>query len=314
MTAAPGRPSYIELHTSGELLRRAQQAQELLRHCALCPRQCDVNRLAEETGYCHAGAELVVASWTQHPWEEPPISGTRGSGTIFFTHCTARCLFCQNYPISQLGVGRKVSAERLAEMMLELQDRTCHNINLVTPTHFVPQILSALAIAAARGLRLPLLYNSSGYETVETLRLLDGVVDIYLPDAKYGDDAVARRLSGFRGYVSANRAALLEMYRQVGDDLLLDEEGCAFRGLIVRHMILPQGLAGTHQVLAWIANELSPSVHVSLMAQYFPAHKAVGDPVLGRKINSAEYIDALEAFDALGFEHGWRQELGEVEG
>ena len=313
MTASPGKPSYIELLANGELLRRTQAAQEMLQHCRLCPRQCDVNRLAGEIGYCRAGAEPVVASWNLHPWEEPPISGTRGSGTIFFTHCTARCLFCQNYPISQLGVGRKVSIERLAEMMLELQSRNCHNINLVTGTHFVPQILSALAVAAAQGLRLPLVYNSSGYETVEVLRLLDGVVDIYLPDAKYAEDGAARRLSGFRGYVSANRHALLEMYRQVGDELLLDAEGIAFRGLIIRHMILPQGLAGTKQVLHWIAKELSPRVNISLMAQYFPAHKAVGHPILGRKISSDEYFDALEAFDALGLERGWRQELCEAQ-
>ncbi len=313
MTAEPGQPGYIELHASGELLHRAQQAQEMLSCCTLCPRQCGVNRMAGELGYCRAGAEPVVASWTLHPWEEPPISGTRGSGTIFFSHCTAHCLFCQNYPISQLGVGQKVTTERLAEMMLDLQSRKCHNINLVTPTHFVPQILSALAIAAAQGLHLPLVYNSSGYEAVETLRLLDSVVDVYLPDAKYADDAVARRLSGFQNYVSANQAALLEMYRQVGAVLLLDAEDIAFRGLIIRHMILPQGLAGTRQVLSWIANVLSPCVHVSLMAQYFPAHKAVGHPILGRKISSAEYIEALEAFDALGLKCGWRQELCEAE-
>jgi len=313
MTASPGKPSYIDLWASGELLHRAQRAQETLRHCQLCPRACGVDRLNAETGYCAAGAEPVVASWASHPWEEPPISGTQGSGTIFFTHCTARCLFCQNYPISQLGVGRQVSNERLAEMMLELQSRECHNVNLVTATHFVPQILAALTLAVAQGLRLPLVYNSSGYETVETLRLLDGVVDIYLPDAKYADEATARRLSGFRGYVKANRAALLEMHRQVGDDLLLDERGIAFRGLIIRHMILPQGLAGTSKVLEWIASELSPWVHVSLMSQYFPAHKAVGHPILGRKISSAEYLDALESFDALGLERGWRQELCEAE-
>ncbi len=313
MTATPGNPSYLELHASGELLRRTQQAQEMLRHCTLCPRRCGVDRPSGEMGYCQAGAEPVVASWAVHPWEEPPISGTRGSGTVFFTHCTARCLFCQNYPISQLGVGRKVTVQRLAEMMMELQSRKCHNINLVTPTHFVPQILSALTIATGQGLHLPLVYNSSGYETVETLRLLDGVVDIYLPDAKYADDAVAHRLSGFRSYVKANRAALLEVYRQVGDALLLDAEGIAFRGLIVRHMILPEGLAGTSQVLSWIANGLSPLVHVSLMAQYFPAHKAVGHPILGRKITSAEYLAALEAFDAIGLERGWRQELCQAE-
>ena len=302
-------PGYVRLRRSGELGKRVRRAHEVLRHCELCPRACGVNRMEGERGYCRAGADPVVASWNVHPWEEPPISGTRGSGTIFFTHCTGRCLFCQNYPISQLGVGQQVTAARLSEMMLELQARGCHNINLVTPTHFVPQILAALESACDAGLRLPLVYNSSGYEAVDTLRLLEGVVDIYLPDAKYADDAVARRLSGFDGYVLANRVALQEMYRQVGAELVLDGHGVAMRGMIIRHMILPQGLAGTYEVLQWIAQRLSPRVHVSLMAQYFPAHKAVGDPLLGRKITADEYFQALSAFDALGLEWGWRQEL-----
>ncbi len=300
-------PGYVSLKTSDELARRIDRAYETLRHCTLCPRACGIDRLADEKGYCQAGTDPIVASWTAHTWEEPPISGTKGSGTIFFSHCTARCLFCQNYPISQLGVGRRVSVQRLAEMMLELQARGCHNINLVTPTHFVPQILAALSLAIEGGLRLPLVYNSSGYETVDTLRLLEGVVDIYLPDAKYGDDGVANRLSKFQGYVGANRAALQEMHRQVGQDLVLDDKGLALRGLIIRHMVLPEGLSGTHEVLAWIARELSPFIHVSLMAQYFPAHKAVGDPVLGRRISAAEYLQALEAFDSVGLERGWRQ-------
>jgi len=312
-TTAVAAPSYLRLHASGELQRRIEHAHEMLNHCALCPRACGVNRLAGEKGYCQAGAEPVIASWTAHPWEEPPISGTNGSGTVFFTHCTARCLFCQNYPISQLGVGQQVTIERLAEMMLELQARGCHNINLVTPTHFVPQILTALPMAIEQGLHLPLVYNSSGYETIETLQLLDGVVDIYLPDAKYADNGIARRLSGFSGYVEVNRAALREMYRQVGEELLLDEHGLAVRGLIIRHMVLPAKLAGTWQVLAWIARELSPFIYISLMAQYFPAHQAVGDPVLGRKITDEEYLDALAAFDALGLERGWRQEHCEAE-
>lgn len=304
-------PGYLALYRSGELARRVERAYALLSPCRLCPRQCGVDRLNGERGYCQAGADPKVASWNLHPWEEPPISGTRGSGTIFFSGCTARCLFCQNYPISQLGVGNVVSVERLAEMMLELQARGAHNINLVTPTHFVPQILAALVKAVEGGLHLPLVYNSSGYEQVEVLRLLEDIVEVWLPDAKYADDEVARRLSGFRGYVAANRAALREMYRQVGDDLLLDKEGIARRGLIVRHLVLPNGLAGTEEVLRWIATELSPRVHVSLMAQYFPAHKAVGDPVLGRKISEEEYLAALEAFDAAGLERGWRQEVCE---
>ncbi len=250
------------------------------------------------------GDRLKVSSWNLHPWEEPPISGRRGSGTIFFSGCTGRCRFCQNYPISQIGHGQEVSIERLAAMMIELQRKGAHNINLVTPTHFMPHILAALPHAVRSGLRLPLVYNTSGYERVEVLRLLEGIVDIWLPDAKYADDAIARQLSGFKDYVKNNRAALREIYRQVGDDLLLDEEGIARRGMIVRHMVLP---GGTAEVLQWIARELAPRIHISLMDQYFPAHQAVGDPLLGRKITWEEYEAALEAFDAAGLERGWRQ-------
>ncbi len=301
-------PTYLELYYQGELARRVERAYALLESCALCPRKCGVNRLAGQQGFCRVGLEPKVASWNVHPWEEPPISGFRGSGTIFFSGCTGRCLFCQNYPISQLGVGNAVSPERLAEMMLELQAKGCHNVNLVTPTHFVPQILAALPQAIENGLRLPLVYNSSGYETVEVLRLLEGVVDIWLPDAKYADDDIARRLSGFPHYVEYNRAALQEMYRQVGDELLLDEGGLARRGMIVRHLVLPEGLAGTGEVLNWIATALSPRVHVSLMDQYFPAHQAVGHAVLGRRITPAEYEEALRAFETAGLVNGWRQE------
>jgi len=311
--ASPSRPPYLTLHASGELRSRIERAFEILRHCTLCPRDCQVDRLGDELGYCRAGAEPTVASWTTHPWEEPPISGTRGSGTIFLSHCTARCVFCQNYPISQLGVGNPVTVQRLAEMMLELQERGCHNINWVTPTHYVPQAIAALGIAIEHGFRLPMVYNTSGYDAVETLRLLDGIVDIYLPDAKYADDDTAQRLSGFRGYVAANRAALREMYRQVGDELVLDEHGVAVRGMIIRHMVLPAGLSGTQFVLRWIARELSPRLHVSLMAQYFPAHKAVGDTVIGRCITHDEYLQALEAFDGAQLERGWRQEYCESE-
>ena len=301
-------PGYLALNRSGELTHRSEAAYSLLSSCRLCPRECGADRLSGEEGFCRSGAQPKVASWTLHPWEEPPISGARGSGTIFFSGCTGRCLFCQNYPISQLGVGNVVTVERLAEMMVELQQRGAHNVNLVTPTHFVPQILAALSLAVEMGLRLPLVYNSSGYESVEVLRLLDGVVDVWLPDAKYATDDVARRLSGFSRYVEHNRAALREMYRQVGDELLLDGEGIAQRGLIIRHLVLPGGLAGTREVLHWIASELSPRVHVSLMGQYFPAYRAVGHPLLGRKLTTEEYEDALAAFDEADLERGWRQE------
>lgn len=301
-------PSYIALHRSGELRRRAELAMAGLRRCAVCPRHCGVNRLEGQVGFCRAGAEPVVASWNLHPWEEPPISGTRGSGTIFFSYCTARCIFCQNYPISQLGVGRQYTTRQLADMMLELQERGAHNINLVTPTHFVPQFLEALEMAAGDGLTLPIVYNTSGYETVKTLRLLDGVVDIYLPDAKYADDEVARAVSSFASYVAANRAALQEMFRQVGDQLILDENGLLRRGMIIRHMVLPGGLAQSAQVFRWIAEHLSPHVHVSVMNQYFPAHKALDHPLLGRKITEAEYEEAVDAFFEAGLHNGWMQE------
>ncbi len=302
-------PRYLALHASGELHKQVEIARGRLAACDICPRACGVNRLQGQVGYCRAGAVAEVASWTVHRWEEPPISGTRGSGTIFFSHCTARCLFCQNYPISQLGVGQEADAARLAGMMLELQRRGCHNINLVTPTHYVPQILAAVEASVPRGLHIPLLYNSSGYDTVETLRLLDGVIDIYLPDAKYADDAVARRLSDYRDYPAHNRAALIEMQRQVGAGLEMDEQGIAVRGMIIRHLVLPQQLSQTAEVLHWIARNLSPQSYVSLMSQYFPAHRAPGHPELGRSITPDEYWEALQAFEDAGLENGWKQEL-----
>ena len=302
-------PSYLRLHNDGSLCERVEAAQEHLTSCDLCPRRCGVNRIGGEQGYCRGGELAKVASWSVHNWEEPPISGTRGSGTIFFSNCTARCDFCQNYPISQLGVGREVLSERLAEMMIALQRRGCHNINLVTPTHYVPQILAAVEVAISLGLHIPLVYNTSGYESLDTLRLLEGIVDIYLPDSKYADDAVAARLSGFRDYVRHNRVALREMQRQVGSDLALDADGLAIRGMIVRHLVLPCGLSQTPQVLAWIADHLSRRTYVSLMSQYFPAHRAVGDSDLGRRLLPDEHQEALDAFDDVGLENGWRQEL-----
>ncbi len=305
-------PGYLDLHRSGELSRRAARARAMLERCELCPRRCKINRLDGERSVCGFGEWPVVAAWNVHPWEEPPISGTRGSGTIFFSGCTGKCIFCQNYPISQLHHGQQVSHERLAEMMLELQNKKhCHNINLVTPTHFIPAILAAVDMAAGRGLHIPLVYNTSGYEAVESLRLLEGVIDIYLPDAKYADDDIARRLSGFAHYVEHNRAALKEIYRQVGETLILDDEGIARRGMIIRHLVLPENLAGTAAVLRWIATELSPRVHVSLMDQYFPAYKALDYPPLNRKITWEEYEAALNAFEEAGLENGWLQEHDE---
>jgi len=301
-------PRYVELHASGELSRRIGEAWNMLTPCRLCPHECGVDRLHGQTGICRMGAKCKVASWNLHHWEEPPISGARGSGTIFFSGCTGRCRFCQNYPVSQLGHGIEIETERLAAMMLELQHKGAHNINFVTPTHFMPHILDALPHAICGGLRLPLVYNTSGYERVEALRLLEGVVDIWLPDAKYDDDAVAHRLSGWRRYVETNRSALREIFRQVGEELLLDADGMALRGLIVRHLVLPGELAGTPQVLRWLSRDLSPHIHVSLMDQYFPAYRALDDPVLGRRLTADEYENALDALDSAGLEHGWSQE------
>lgn len=302
-------PGYLPLLRNGLLHARVRQAWEVMTACTLCPRHCAVNRLAGEKGYCRAGSDVRVASWNVHRWEEPPISGTRGSGTLFFSYCTGRCSFCQNYPISQLGVGRDVTPERLGGMMLELQELGCHNINLVTPTHYVPHILSALESAAAHGLHIPVLYNTSGYDAVETIRLLEGVVDIYLPDSKYADDTVAGRLSGFRGYVASNRAALHEMYRQVSEELVLDNEGIARHGLIIRHLVLPHELSQTTEVLRWITEHLSPRVHISLMSQYFPAWHAVDSAELNQTLSLEEYERAVDTLADLGLENGWQQEL-----
>jgi len=304
------QPSYLALAASGELAERARVARQRLRHCDLCPRACGVNRIEGELGYCGAGALPRVASWNSHHGEEPPISGHGGSGTIFFSHCTGRCLFCQNYPISQLGNGQTVTDDRLAAMMIELQRMGCHNINLVTPTHFVPQIIHAAQRAAESGLRIPLVYNTSGYDRVETLALLDGIIDIYLPDAKYADDHVAEEISGYAGYVAANRAALQEMRRQVGSALVADGRGLAQRGMVIRHLVLPDDLSQTRAVLSWIARELGAETYVSLMAQFFPAYRANERPPLDRRLSRAEYRDALAALSELGLENGWRQHYG----
>ncbi len=299
-------PVYLSLSPDA-LAERVREAQARLTRCSLCPRKCGVDRTQGQLGYCRSGVQAKVAAANAHHGEEPPLSGWRGSGTIFFSNCTARCLFCQNYPISQLSVGEQVSTQELADMMLDLQRRGCHNINLVTPTHFVPQILAALSKAIPKGLRIPLVYNTSGYESLETLELLDGIVDIYLPDAKYADEATARELSGFVDYVRHNRLALREMQRQVGETLELDEQGLARRGLIVRHLVLPEGLSQTREVLEWIARELSPHTYVSLMAQYFPAYKAADHPQLNRRLYPHEYEDALRWAESLGLGCGFRQ-------
>lgn len=298
-------PGYLQI-SAAELEERIQAARDRLSPCRVCPRECGVDRISGGRGFCETGALAEVSSYNEHHGEEPALSGSRGSGTIFFTHCNLRCVFCQNYPISHFGHGRPVTAEELAGMMLELQRRGCHNINLVTPTHVTPQILQALKIAIAGGLRLPLVWNSGGYEAVETLRLLDGIVDIYLPDMKYDTAANAEKYSAAPNYPEVNRRAIREMHRQVGD-LVCDAEGIAVRGLIVRHLVLPQGVAGSEGVLRFLAAEISRETAISLMAQYFPAHRAFEYPVLAHGLSARDYQAAVAAMERLGLENGWRQ-------
>lgn len=288
-------PAYLALHARGELEARAARAGERLAACDLCARYCRVDRRGTTRGaVCRTGARAVVASFGPHHGEEDPLRGWHGSGTIFFGWCNLRCVFCQNWEISQRGVGREVEPDELAGMMLALQREGCHNINLVTPSHVVAQILAAVAIAARRGLRLPLVYNTGGYDSPEALALLDGVVDVYMPDMKYGDSDTAHRYSHVRGYWEANRAAVEEMHRQVGD-LVIDEAGLARRGLLVRHLVLPGNLANTDRVLAFLAREISPRTYVNLMSQYRPCYRAGDHPPLDRPVTKAEYERALAA-------------------
>ena len=298
-------PGYLNIKEE-ELDRRIKKAYKLLSSCEVCPHQCRVNRLKGEQGFCRSGEEVIVSSYNAHFGEEPPLVGNFGSGTIFFTHCNLKCVYCQNYPISQLGNGNKVSLPELARIILALQKRKCHNINLVTPTHFVPQILKSLKLAIKLGLCIPMVYNTSGYESVETLKLLDNIVDIYLPDARYADNEIAEKYSSAPDYFEIMKEALKEMHRQVGD-LALEQIGVARSGLIVRHLILPEGLSGTRKIMRFIAREVSPHTYISLMAQYFPAYQADQFPLLSRRINRKEYREALQVFKEEGLENGWFQ-------
>lgn len=284
--------AYADLYRSGGLRERIDAALSLLEDCSVCPHRCGVNRLAAGVGRCRTSREAIVASYGPHFGEEAPLVGRYGSGTIFFAGCNLRCLFCQNYSISQLGEGHKVGKEDLANMMLSLQVDGCHNINLVSPTHVVPQILEALELAARSGLNVPLVYNSGGYDSVECLRILDGIVDIYMPDMKYDDAETARELSGIDNYPEINRAAVREMHRQVGD-LQMDEQGVAERGLLVRHLVLPNGLAGTEGMVRFLGREISRDTYVNIMAQYHPCYRASEVPALGRRLSQAEFGEAL---------------------
>ncbi len=303
---------YIELYNSGELEERAKRLERRLALCDICPRNCRVNRLEGELGYCHSGKEPIVASYCDHHGEEPPVSGSRGSGTIFFGNCNLRCVFCQNHQISQDWQAQecnRVSVNDLADFMLKLQEKSCHNINLVSPSHFVPQFVSALNLAIPRGLKIPIVYNTNSYDSPDTLRELNGIISIYLPDLKYADDENAKRYSDAAGYSRHARTAIKEMFNQAGG-LVTGAGGIAVRGVLVRHLVLPGNIAGTRQCLAWLANEVSNEVGLSLMSQYHPCHRAFKYPELTGIVEAGEYVKALRQVKELGFKKTYIQGLG----
>jgi putative pyruvate formate lyase activating enzyme len=298
------RPAYLRLYESGELARRVEQALAALADCTLCPRDCHVNRLADKFAVCKTGRYAVVSSHFAHFGEEDCLRGCNGSGTIFFSWCNLRCVFCQNYDISWEGGGRGTRPEELAAMMVWLQEQGCHNINFVTPEHVVPQILEALPLAIERGLRLPLVYNTSAYDSLHSIELMDGVVDIYMPDFKFWDPEMARQYSKARNYSEAARGVIKAMHQQVGD-LRVDENGLALRGLIVRHLVMPGSIAGTREIIDWVARELGPNTYLNVMGQYYPAGKVSNKEYveINRHITRDEFEEALAAARAAGL---WR--------
>ncbi|HET6978158.1 MAG TPA: radical SAM protein [Pyrinomonadaceae bacterium] len=308
-------PSYLALFRDGVLERRVEDLERLLERCTVCPRDCLNNRLNNEIAACYSGRLPIVSSYTPHFGEEPPLSGTKGAGNIFFGNCNLRCVYCQNYQISQTHkqqLKNEVTHERLAEMMLELQSRGCHNVNFVSPTHFAPQMARAILIAAQNGLHVPVVYNTNAYDSVEVLRLLDRVVDVYLPDLKYADDESGYLYSKVSGYKDVSRAALREMFRQTGDELVFDENGLLKRGLVVRLLVLPNDIGSVSESIEWIRDELSPRVAISLMAQYYPTHQAESNKryvLLSRRIRESEWMKATTALEELGMTEGWIQEF-----
>lgn len=308
-------PGYLALQNSGELARRVEALEKLLLSCTVCPRDCLNNRLNDEIAACYSGRLPIVSSYTAHFGEEPPLVGTKGAGNIFFGNCNLRCVYCQNYQISQTHkqqLPNQVTHERLAEMMLELQSRGCHNINFVSPTHFAPQMARSILLAAQQGLQLPIVYNTNSYDAVEVLRLLDRIVDVYLPDLKYADDESGYMYSKVSGYKDFSRLALKEMFRQTGDELVFDENGLLQRGLVVRLLVLPNDIGSTRESIEWLRDELSPRVAISLMAQYYPTHQAETNKryvLLSRRIRESEWMKATNALEELGMEEGWVQEF-----
>ncbi len=298
------KPCYLDLYESGELNRRIEKLNEILTDCHLCPRECRVNRVEGEKGYCKSAREMVVSSIGPHFGEENELVGRGGSGTIFLSHCSLGCLYCQNFEISHLGQGKVISTEELARGMLRLQSIGCHNINFVTPTHFTPQIVEGIKVAIEKGLKIPIVYNCGGYEKVETLRLLEGIVDIYMPDVKYSEVGPAKKFSNAPDYFEVCRKALKEMHRQVGD-LEVNEEGFAERGLLIRHLVLPNNLAGSEAVLRFITEKLSRESYVNIMPQYRPMYKAFLYPEINRGPRLTEINEALQMAEELGLHRGF---------
>ena len=305
---------YLTLLKTNELQTRVDQLEAMLASCTICPKLCGNDRLNDEIAACYSGRLPIVSSYIAHFGEEPCLSGTHGAGNIFFGNCNLRCVYCQNYQISQTWKQQKkneVTHERLAEMMLELQDRGCHNIGFVSPTHFAPQMARAILIAAEKGLQLPIVYNTNAYDSVEVLELLDGIVDVYLPDLKYADSEAGFQYSKVRDYTLHARAAIKEMHRQMGDELVFDENGLLRRGLMIRLLVLPNDIAGIEDSLRWIRDEVSSKTAISLMAQYYATNKAATDEryiLLSRRISEGEWFDAVSLLDELGMEDGFMQE------
>ena len=287
-------PAYLETFNTGLLKEKIKKAYDIISDCTLCPRKCKVNRIKGQTGICKTGINALVSSFNAHFGEEAPLVGRRGSGTIFFTHCNLMCIFCQNYDISHEGYGREISTEQLAAIMLDLQSSGCHNINFVSPSHVVPQILDAVDKAAEQGLKIPLIYNTGGYDNVDTLKLLENVIDIYMPDFKFWNPGTAATACNAEDYPNIARQALIEMHRQVGD-LVTDESGIAKRGLVIRHLVLPEGLAGTREIMRFVATQISPNSYVNIMTQYRPCGRAAEIKELSVFPSKADFREAIKA-------------------
>jgi putative pyruvate formate lyase activating enzyme len=305
-------PAYLESYQNGKLNSIIEKTFKMLQFCSICPRKCKINRLNNEKGFCRTGLKPKVCSFMPHHGEEPPISGKRGSGTIFFSCCNMACVYCQNYEFSQLDEGKEVEFKELADFMLQLQDMGCHNINLVTPTHVLPQILKALLLAIPQGLKIPLVYNTGGYELPWIIKLLDGIVDIYLPDMRYAENAMALKYSQAPNYPVFNQASLREMQRQVGV-ARMDEEGIIKRGVIIRHLVLPNDVSGTDKIMHFIARELSADSYISLMSQYSPYYKADQMKEIARRISYDEYQKAKQIMRKYTLSNGWMQESAGLE-